>query len=71
VTTLQTTLLKNAVDNLLTLGPAGALTGPAARGDLALVQRQGEAVTDWDATAGAAYTALSQLAARLALSQTK
>ena len=71
VTTLQTTLLQNAVDNLLTLGPAGALTGPAARGDLALVQRQGEAVTDWDATAGAAYTALSQLAARLALSQTK
>ncbi len=66
-TALQTTLLKNAVDNLLALGPVGALTGPAARGDLDLVQRQGEAVTDWDAAAGAAYKALSQLATRLAL----
>lgn len=70
-TTLQTTLLKNAVANLLALGPTGALTGPAARGDLALVQRQGDAVTDWDATAGAAYTALSQLATRLALATSK
>lgn len=71
VRTLQVTLLKNAVDNLLTLGPAGALTGPAARGDLALVHRQGLAVTDWDPSAGAAYTALSHLATRLALSQTE
>lgn len=63
---LRATLLRNAVDNLLALGPAGALTGPAARGDTALVQRQGQAVTQWDAQAGAAYTALSALAARLA-----
>lgn len=63
---LRTTLLRNAVDNLLALGPAGALTGPAARGDTALVQRQGQAVAAWDAQAGAAYTALSELAARLA-----
>lgn len=63
---LRSTLLRNAVDNLLALGPAGALTGPAARGDTALVQRQGQAVADWDAQAGAAYTALSALAARLA-----
>lgn len=63
---LNVSLLKNAVDNILSLGPAGALTGPAARGDLALVQRQGEAVSAWDATAGQAYVALSQLAARLA-----
>ena len=63
---LNTSLLKNAVDNLLALGPAGALTGPAARGDVALVQRQGVAVAEWDATAGEAYRALSQLAARLA-----
>lgn len=63
---LNATLLKNAVDNILTLGPAGALTGPAARGDLALVKQQGEAVTAWNATAGDAYVALSQLAAKLA-----
>lgn len=63
---LNATLLKNAVDNLQTLGPAGALTGPAARGDVTLVQRQGQAVTAWNATAGDAYLALSQLAALLA-----
>lgn len=65
-TRLGTTLLQNAVDNILALGPAGALTGPAARGDLALVEQQGQAVAQWDATAGQAYAALSQLAARLA-----
>lgn len=63
---LRVTLLRNAVDNLLALGPAVALTGPAARGDTALVQRQGESVAQWDAQAGAAYAALSALAARLA-----
>lgn len=63
---LRQTLLRNAVDNLLELGPAGALTGPAARGDTALVQRQGQAVAQWDATAGVAYQALSDLARRLA-----
>ena len=59
-------LLRNAVDNLLALGPAGALTGPAARGDSALVARQGQAVQALDADAGAAYAALSAMAARLA-----
>lgn len=63
---LRTTLLRNAVDNVLALGPAAALTGPAARGDTALVQRQGQAVAQWDASAGEAYVALSELAGRLA-----
>lgn len=63
---LHSSLLRNAVDNLLLLGPAGALTGPAARGDTALVQRQGEAVAQWNATAGEAYRSLSQLASKLA-----
>ena len=66
VARLNTTLLQNAVDNILALGPAGALTGPAARGDLALVTRQGQAVAQWNATAGQAYVALSQLASQLA-----
>ena len=63
---LNATLLKNAIDNILTLGPSAALTGPAARGDVALVKRQGDAVSNWNTTAGEAYTALSQLAAKLA-----
>ncbi len=63
---LRERLLRHAVDNLLALGPAGALTGPAARGDLGLVQRQGQAVAAQDSEAGAAYIALSALAGRLA-----
>jgi predicted short-subunit dehydrogenase-like oxidoreductase (DUF2520 family) len=63
---LRATLLRNAVDNVLALGPAGALTGPAARGDIALVERQGRVVAQWEPTIGAAYAALSELAARLA-----
>jgi predicted short-subunit dehydrogenase-like oxidoreductase (DUF2520 family) len=60
-------LLHNAVANILSLGPAAALTGPAARGDLALVQRQADAVTAWDPQAGDAYKALSFLASKLSL----
>lgn len=66
---LRARLLRLAVDNVLAQGPAGALTGPAARGDWALVQRQGEAVAAWNADAGAAYTALSALAGQLARSR--
>lgn len=63
---LRERLLRHAVDNLLALGPAAALTGPAARGDTALVERQGQAIQALDAEAGAAYAALSAMAARLA-----
>jgi predicted short-subunit dehydrogenase-like oxidoreductase (DUF2520 family) len=63
---LRSTLLAHAVHNITTLGPAAALTGPAARGDTAAIARQALAVQAWDADAGAAYTALSTLALRLA-----
>jgi predicted short-subunit dehydrogenase-like oxidoreductase (DUF2520 family) len=63
---LRESLLRNAVANITTLGPQAALTGPAARGDTAAIARQGAAVTAWDAQTGAAYTALSELALRLA-----
>lgn len=65
LTRLQASLLDHAVHNIQSLGPAGALTGPAARGDTALVERQGRAVAQWDAAAGQAYQALSQWAARM------
>ena len=67
---LRNALLTNAVANITRLGPAGALTGPAARGDVAAIARQAEAVTQWDAKAGAAYEALSALALRLAKAKT-
>lgn len=63
---LRAALLNNAVANITRLGPAGALTGPAARGDGAAIARQAAAVAQWDAAAGAAYEALSTLALRLA-----
>ncbi|NVO04467.1 MAG: DUF2520 domain-containing protein [Rhodoferax sp.] len=63
---LRTSLLNNAVANITRLGPAGALTGPAARGDVAAIATQARAVSQWDAQAGAAYEALSALALRRA-----
>ena len=63
---LRASLLRNAVDNITALGPQAALTGPAARGDTAAITRQGAAVAAWDAQAGVAYDALSELALRLA-----
>lgn len=67
---LRATLLANAVANITRLGPAAALTGPAARGDTAAIARQAQAVGEWDAAAGAAYAALSTLALRLAAQRT-
>lgn len=65
-TQMRTTLLQNAVNNIVALGPQAALTGPAARGDWELVNRQAQAVAEWNAQAGVAYGSLSQLAAQLA-----
>ena len=62
---LTEALLKSTVDNVLAMGPAQALTGPAARGDTAVVQAQGEVVQRWSATAGEVYKTLSELAMQL------
>lgn len=63
---LSASLLQKAVQNMACQGAAKALTGPAARGDTELVALQGTAVSDWNAQAGAAYAALSQLASQIA-----
>lgn len=62
---LNASLLQKAVQNIAAQGAAKALTGPAARGDIELVASQGKAVADWNAQAGAAYAALSQLASQI------
>ena len=62
---LTEALLKSTVDNVLAMGPAQALTGPAARGDTVVVQAQGEVVKRWNAPAGELYQLLSNLAAAL------
>jgi predicted short-subunit dehydrogenase-like oxidoreductase (DUF2520 family) len=63
---LRARLLQSAVNNIVQLGPQGALTGPAARGDTALVSQQAEAVAQWQPQAGEVYLALSALAQQLA-----
>ena len=62
---LTEALLKSTVDNVLAMGPAQALTGPAARGDTAVVQAQGAVVKGWSVPAGEVYKTLSALAAKL------
>ena len=63
---LRERLLRNAVDNIVALGPQQALTGPAARGDHVAIARQADVVADWDPQAAAAYRVLSALALRMA-----
>ena len=62
---LTQALLQSSVANVTKLGPAEALTGPAARGDTAVVQRQAEVVNAWHPQAGEAYALLSDMATRL------
>ena len=63
---LTAALLGNTVENVLALGPAAAITGPAARGDREVVQRQGEVVAQWHPRAGEIYREMSELASKLA-----
>lgn len=44
--------------NAFRLGPAAALSGPIARGDMATVARQQRAVAQWDGPSGQLYQAL-------------
>lgn len=62
---LDLALLASTLANLEHNTPAQALTGPAARGDWAVVQAQGEAVAQWDAKAGELYARMSELARTL------
>lgn len=62
---LNASLLQKAVQNIAAQGAAKALTGPAARGDTALVALQGAEVSKWNVDAGAAYAALSELASQI------
>ena len=59
-------LLCETADNALRLGPAAALTGPIARGDMASVARQQDALTATNPVAAALYAALAQATMSLA-----
>jgi len=59
-------LASESMANVFRLGAAAALSGPIARGDMATVARQQQAVTEWDADSGALYQALVAPTAALA-----
>jgi predicted short-subunit dehydrogenase-like oxidoreductase (DUF2520 family) len=58
-------LVRATVENVAELGPAAALTGPAARGDWATIERHRAALAALDPDEVAAYDALVALARRL------
>jgi predicted short-subunit dehydrogenase-like oxidoreductase (DUF2520 family) len=58
-----TDLVRSTLDNVAELGPAAALTGPAARGDQATIERHLAAL---DPAEREAYQAMADLAYRLA-----
>lgn len=59
-------LARESMDNVFRLGAAPALSGPVARGDMATVARQQQALANWDAPTGALYQALVPPTADLA-----
>jgi predicted short-subunit dehydrogenase-like oxidoreductase (DUF2520 family) len=59
-------LVRETVDNVFRLGPAEALTGPIARGDLATAVKQYRAVSAWNKSHGRLYRQLGKLTAALA-----
>lgn len=62
---LNATLMSACTDNVMELGPARALTGPASRGDQRVVDEQEAAVRSWHPAAGEIYRDMSVLAQRL------
>ncbi len=59
-------LVSSSLDNVKDLGPQGALTGPAARGDLDTIRRHRDALIEHHPDELAAYDCLVDLAQRLA-----
>ena len=59
-------LASETLANVFRLGPAAALSGPVARGDVATVARQHEALAGWDAPTAALYDALVDATTALA-----
>jgi predicted short-subunit dehydrogenase-like oxidoreductase (DUF2520 family) len=62
-------IVRETIDNVFALGPAGALTGPITRGDDAVVERQLKALSAWDAPSAAIYRDLGLAALEIARKQ--
>lgn len=61
-------IVQETVANLFRLGPVHALTGPIARGDVSVVERETKALDAWNPAYGRLYRALGQIAWQLAQS---
>jgi predicted short-subunit dehydrogenase-like oxidoreductase (DUF2520 family) len=64
-------LAKQSLENVFELGTITALTGPIARGDRAIVEKQVEVVRAWNANAGNLYSAFTPLTVALAARKKK
>jgi predicted short-subunit dehydrogenase-like oxidoreductase (DUF2520 family) len=62
---LGNALLAGTADSVARMGPAAALTGPAARGDAETLRRQEADIADWHPEAATVYATMSHLARRL------
>ncbi|MDB5772316.1 MAG: Oxidoreductase protein [Burkholderia sp.] len=68
---LMEPLVRETVDNVFRLGPANALTGPIARGDLATAVKQYREVRNWNKWYARLYKQMGKLTAGLALRRRK
>lgn len=65
-TAMMQPIVRETLENVLSLGPERALTGPIARGDDAVVAKHLEALAAWDAGLAALYRDLGRVAVDLA-----
>ena len=68
-TRMMEPLVRETVDNVFKLGTVKALTGPVARGDVAVVEQHLRALEDFDPRLADVYRSLGVLATRLAHEQ--
>jgi predicted short-subunit dehydrogenase-like oxidoreductase (DUF2520 family) len=64
-------LVRETIANVFRMGPAAALTGPVARGDVSVIERQVAALSQWDPQITAIYRALGAVTVELARAQGK
>lgn len=63
---LMEPLVRGTLDNVFRIGPAGALSGPIARGDIATAEKQLMAVRDWNEEYGNLYEQFMKLTGDIA-----
>lgn len=63
---MMASLVRETTENVLKIGPAQALTGPIARGDVATVLNQYRTIRKWNRRYGELYKQLGKLTAYLA-----